>query len=132
MAQQQLVKEERSIGDLFSELADETGTLIRQEIALARAELMQKAMRLGKNAGYLVAGGALGYIALQALVTALIVGLAYVIPLWLAALLVGIVIGIAAGVIVYTAYQNLKNMEVTPQETVETLKEDVQWLKKQV
>ena len=132
MAQQQLVKEERSIGDLFSELADETGTLIRQEIALAQAELMQKAIRLGKNVGYLAVGGAFGFIALQAFVTALIVGLAYFIPLWLAALLVGIGIGIAAALIVSAAYNNLKNIDFTPQETVETLKEDVQWLKKQV
>ena len=49
MAQQQLVKEERSLGDLFSELASETSTLVRQEVALAQTELTQKATVVGKD-----------------------------------------------------------------------------------
>ncbi len=64
MAQQQLVKEERSLGDLFSELATETSTLVRQEVALAQTELTQKATVVGKDVGFLVVGGAVGYTAL--------------------------------------------------------------------
>ena len=54
MAQQKLVTEERSLGDLFSELAAETSTLVKQEVALAQTELIQKATVVGKNVGFLV------------------------------------------------------------------------------
>ena len=57
MAQTQLQKDERSLGDLFSELAAETGTLVRQEVALAQVEITEKATAVGKNVGYLAVGG---------------------------------------------------------------------------
>lgn len=132
MAQQQIVKEERSVGELFSELANETTTLIKQEVALAQAELTQKATTVGKNVGYLVAGGAVAYLALQAIVVAIIVGLAYFIPLWLSALIIGIVIGIIAAILISSALKNLKNVNPIPEKTVETLKEDAKWLKEQI
>lgn len=132
MAQQKIVKEEQSIGDLFSELANETSLLIRQEISLAQTEMTQKAVKVGKNVGFLAVGGAIGYIALMAIVAAIIIGLAYFIPLWLSALLVGVVIAIVAAVLISSAIKNLKNADLAPQQTIETLKEDAQWLKKQV
>jgi Putative Actinobacterial Holin-X, holin superfamily III len=61
---QEIAKEDRSIGELFSELTTEAGTLIRQEIALAQTELTQKATKIGTNVGFLVVGGAVGYAAL--------------------------------------------------------------------
>ena len=132
MAQQQIVKEDRSIGELFSELAGETSLLIRQEISLAQTEMTQKAVTVGKNVGFLAVGGAIGYIALMAIVAAIIIGLAYFIPLWLSALIVGAVIGIAAAVMISSALKSLKNANLAPQQTIETLKEDAEWLKKQV
>ncbi|MGI8555383.1 MAG: phage holin family protein, partial [Pyrinomonadaceae bacterium] len=108
MAQQPVVKEDRSIGELFSELATETSTLIRQEVALAQAEMTQKATKIGKNVGFLVVGGAIAYAALLAIVAAVIVGLAHFIPLWLSALIVGVVLAVAAGVFISLALQNLK------------------------
>ena len=101
MAQQQLAKEERSLGDLFSELASETGTLVRQEVALAQAELTKKATDVGKNVGYLVVGGAVAYAAALALIAALIIGLSYFIPAWASALIVGVIVGIAAAAVTY-------------------------------
>lgn len=132
MAQQQMVKEERSLGELFSELANETGTLVRQEVALAQAEITQKASSVGKNVGYLVVGGAVGYAAALALIAALIIGLANFIPAWAAALIVGVVVGMIAYMMISSALTKLKRTELTPRETVETLKEDAQWLKNQV
>ena len=133
MAQKEIVvKEDRSIGDLFSELANETSVLVRQEVALAQTELTQKAVKVGKNIGYLILGGSIAFIALQAVVVAVIVGLAFIIPLWLSALIVGVVIGIIAAILIYRAVDNLRNANLAPQETVETLKEDAQWLKRQV
>src|SRR5215216_3771502 len=99
MAQTQMQlnnKDERSLGDLFSELAADTGTLIRQEVALAQTELTAKATRVGKNVGFLAVGGAVGYAAVLAILAGIIIGLANFMPAWLAALLVGVVVGIAA------------------------------------
>ncbi|MDQ3322954.1 MAG: phage holin family protein [Acidobacteriota bacterium] len=132
MAQEILVKEEKSLGDLFSELATETSNLVKQEVALAQVELTQKAVKVGTNVGYLVVGGAIGYAALLAFITALIIGLSYVLPAWAAALIVGIVVAIVAAVMIMSALSALKNIELTPTQTVETIKEDAQWLKDQV
>lgn len=132
MAQVQLQKEERSIGELFSELAAETGTLVRQEVALAQAEITAKATVAGKNVGYLAAGGAVGYAGLLAIVAGVIMGLSYFIPAWVAALLVGAIIGVVSYVLISSALSALRNMEVRPTQTVESIKEDAQWLKDQV
>jgi len=132
MAQQIMKKDERSLGELFSELAGETGTLIRQEVALAQVELTQKATKVGKNVGYLVVGGAVAYAAVLALLTALIIGLGTIIGYGFAALVVGIVVAVAAGILVMSAINALKNVDITPRQTVETIKEDAQWLKDQV
>ena len=132
MAQQQIAKEERSLGELFTNLASETGTLVRQEVALAQAELTQKATSVGKNVGFLVVGGAVGYAALLAVIAAMIIGLANFVPAWAAALIVAVIVGIVAFIMISSALGALKKTEVTPRETVETLKEDAQWLKNQV
>ncbi len=129
---QQIVKEERSLGDLFSELASETSTLVRQEVALAQVELTQKATKVGKNIGYLVVGGAVAYAALLALLTALIIGLGTLIGYGFSALIVGIVVAIAAVILIMSALNTLKNTDITPRQTVETVKEDAKWLKDQV
>ncbi len=131
--QQQIAnKEERSLGDLFSELASETGTLVRQEVALAQVELTKKATNVGKNVGYLVVGGAVGYAAALTLIAAIVIGLSYFIPAWAAALIVAVVVGIAAYMMISSALAALKKTDLAPRETVETLKEDAQWLKNQV
>ena len=130
--QLQMQKEDRSIGELFSELAAETGTLVRQEVSLAQAELTAKATKAGKNVGYLAAGGAVGYVGLMAIVAGIIMGLSYFIPAWLSALLVGGIIAVVSYVMVNSALSELRNMEVKPTETVESIKEDAQWLKNQV
>lgn len=129
---QQVYKEEQSIGDLFSELAGETGTLIRQEVALAQAELTSKATTAGKNVGFLVMGGAVAYAGMLAIVAGVILGLANFIPAWIAAILVGAVIGVAAYILISSALSALKNADLKPNETVDSLKEDAQWLKNQV
>lgn len=130
---QQITKDERSLGDLFSELASETGTLVKQEVALAQTELTLKAAKVGKNVGYLVVGGAVAYAALLAFVAALIIALGNLLAnYWLAAFIVGIIIAVAAVVMIMSALNALKTTGITPTQTVETIKEDAQWLKDQV
>ena len=132
MAQQQMVREEKSLGDLFSELAAETSTLVRQEVALAQTELTHKATRVGKNVGYLVVGGAVAYAALLAIVAGIIIVLGMAIPLWVSALLVGAVIGVVAFFMISSAVAELRKMDPVPRQTVETIKEDAKWLKKEL
>ena len=132
MAAEVVRKEERSIGELFSELANETSTLIRQEVALAQVEITQKASTAGKNVGYLAVGGFVGYAGLLAIIAGVIMGLSYFVPAWLAAIIVGAIIAVVSYVLVSSALTALKNMDVKPTETVESIQEDARWLKNQV
>jgi len=126
------MRDERSIGELFTELANETGTLIRQEVALAQAEVTAKFTRVGKNAAFVAAGGAVGFAAFLTLLAAVVAGLSYLMPVWLSALVVALVVGAVAYYLISTSLEELKRSNLAPNETVTTLKEDAQWLKNQV
>jgi hypothetical protein len=143
MAQVQPVKQEdRSLGELFTELANETSQLVRQEVALAQAEITQKATRVGTQIGYLVVGGAIGYAALLVILAAVTIGLAQLVSyisgwsivasLWIAAAVVGVVVGIVAYSLITSALAKLKETSLTPEKTIESVKEDAQWLKNQM
>jgi len=132
MQQQKMVREERSLGDLFSELMAETSTLVRQEVALAQVEMTNKATKVGKNVGFLVVGGAVGYAALLVILAAVVVILANFIPLWASALVVGAVVAVVAFMLISSALAELRKADPVPRETVESIKEDAKWLKDQV
>ena len=121
----------RSLGELFSELANETTMLVRQEIQLARTEMTQKATRAGKDVGMIGAGGALAYAGLLALIAALIIGLGELIPLWLSALIVGLVVVGVGYMLIQRGLTALKQIDPKPQQTIQTLQEDKEWVKEQ-
>lgn len=124
--------EERSLGELFAELARETSVLVRQEVELAKTEMTQKATRVGKNLGLLVVGGAVAYAGFLALLAALIAGLARLgLSWWLSALLVGLVVTGVGYFLVRQGRDALQREDLAPQQTVETLKEDAAWAKEQ-
>ncbi len=124
-------RDDRSIGELFAELSQETTTLVRQEVALAKAEMSQKASRVGKNVGFLAVGGIVAYTGLLAIVAGGIIALGEAIPLWLSAVLVGLVIAAVGLFLVLKGVNTLRQEDPTPRETVETLKEDREWLRDQ-
>jgi hypothetical protein len=124
-------RDDRSLGELFSELAQETSTLVRQEVNLAKTEMSQKASTAGKHLGVLAAGGALAYAGLLAILAGVIALLNDVMPLWVAALLVGIVVAIVGYLLIRKGLDALKREDFAPRETIETLKEDQQWAKEQ-
>jgi hypothetical protein len=124
--------ENRPLGDLFSDLASDMSNLVRQEVNLAKLEITQKAKYLGRNVGYLIVGGAVAYAALLAVIAAIIMLLDNWMPSWGAALLVGVVVGIIAWLMIGKAMSALQQAELTPKETVETLKEDATWVKQQI
>jgi|SRR5215207_2117235 len=122
----------RPLGDLFGDLATEMSNLVRQEVALAKVEIAGKAKHVGRNVGYLVIGGAVAYAALLAIIAALIMLLASVVPHWGAALIVGAVVGGIGWLLIGKAMTALQQTDLTPRETVETLKEDATWMKEQI
>ena len=124
--------ENRPLGDLFGDLATEMSNLVRQEVALAKVEVAQKAKYVGRNVGYLVVGGAVAYAALLAILAGIVMLLASVLPNWGAALLVGIVVAVVGWLLIGKALVALQKAELTPRETVETLKEDATWMKEQI
>ena len=127
----QQAKDERSLGQLFSELAQEMGTLVRQEISLATTEMGHKAARVGRQIGLVALGGAVAYAGFLAIVAAAVLLLAQLMPLWIAALLVGLVVAGIGYVLVQGSLAALRSLDLTPRQTVRTLKEDVEWAKEQ-
>jgi hypothetical protein len=123
--------DDRSLGELFSELSQETTTLIRQELNLAKTEMSQKAFRVGKDVGFMAAGGAVVYAGLLAILAGVIALLGLVIPLWLSALLVGLVVAGLGYFLVRRGLDALKQEDLAPRQTIETLKEDKEWAKDQ-
>jgi hypothetical protein len=121
---------DRPIGDLLKQLSEQTSTLVRQELELAKAEFAQKGKQAGVGAGLLGAGGIVGLLALGALTATLILLLATFLEPWIAALIVTVVYAAIAGVLALTGKGRVK--EATPpmpEQTVETVKEDVAWAK---
>ena len=125
-------KDDRSLGELFSELAQDTSTLVRKEVQLAKIEMSQKASRVGKDVGFLAVGGAVAYAGLLAVLAGVIVLLGQVIPMWLSALLVGLVVAGVGYFLVRRGLDALKREDLAPRQTIETLKEDQQWAKDQM
>jgi Putative Actinobacterial Holin-X, holin superfamily III len=124
--------ENRPLGDLFGDLASDMANLVRQEVALAKVEITQKTKVVGRNVGYLVVGGAVAYAALLAIIAAIIMLLAKVVPHWGAALIVGAIVGGIGWLLIGKAMMALQQADLTPRETVETLKEDATWMKQQI
>ncbi len=124
-------RDERSLGELFSELAQDTSTLVRKEVQLAKTEMSQKASRVGKDVGFLAAGGAVAYAGLLGILAGVIVLLGQAIPMWLSALLVGLVVAGVGYFLVRRGLDALKQEDLAPRQTIETLKEDGQWAKDQ-
>ena len=124
--------QERSLGDLFSDLTRDIVTLVRQEIALARTELGQSVSKVGRDIGFLAVGGLVLYAGFLALLATIIIILGTIgLPWWLSALIVGIVVAGIGYFLIRRGLDALKKVELAPQKTIDTLKEDVEWAKEQ-
>ncbi|MGC1275808.1 MAG: phage holin family protein [Planctomycetaceae bacterium] len=127
----------RSLTELFKSLRDETTLLVRQEVDLAKTEMSEKAAKAGRNAGYIGAGSVLahaGAIVLLLGLSALLYyglvewGMSHMIAGWLAPLIVGAVIGLIGYVLIQKGVSTLKHESFVPKKTVDSLKENQQWL----
>lgn len=125
-----MTQHERSLGDLFTDLSQQTSTLIRQEMALARAEMSQKAAQAGRDAAYIGAGGALAYAATLSAVAAIVLGMVRLgVEPWLAATLTAALVGAVAFVLIRSHARSLQQQQLAPVETMHSVKETAQWLK---
>jgi Putative Actinobacterial Holin-X, holin superfamily III len=120
---------DRGIGELVKDLASQTSTLVRQEIQLAQAEVTQKGKVAGRGAGMLAGAAVAGLLALGALSAALIALLDEWMPPWLAALIVMALWAIVAAVLAKSGQKALKEATPPAPQTVETVKEDIEWAK---
>jgi uncharacterized membrane protein YqjE len=122
---------DRGIGDLLKELAGQTSTLVRQEIRLAQAEVTERGKVAGRGAGLLAGGAMAALLGLGALTAVLVVALDSALALWLAALIVSVLWLALAGVLAASGKKALQASTPPAPQTVETVKEDIQWAKTQ-
>jgi len=121
---------ERPVGELLRDLSQQTSTLVHQEIELAKAELAQKAKQAGVGAGMFGGAAVVGLLSLGALTACFVAALATVMATWLAALIVAVVYAAIAGALALVGKRRIKQATpAAPEQTIETLKEDVQWAK---
>ena len=124
---------DRPVSELMKQLAQETTTLMRQELELAKAEVSQKGKKAGLGIGILGIAGVVALLALGALTAFFILALDGVMPAWAAALVVAVVYGVIAGVLALVGRERVQEVgKPVPEQTVETVKEDVEWAKNQM
>jgi hypothetical protein len=116
------------VGQLMSQVAEDLSRLLRTELALAKVETKQELATAGKAGGALGGAALAGWLTVLFLSFALMYALGEVMPLGWAALLVAVLWGIAAAVLYAVGRSRLKQVNPVPERTVETVKEDVQWL----
>jgi uncharacterized membrane protein YqjE len=121
---------DRPTSELLKQLSDQTTSLVRQEIELAKLEFREKGKKAGVGAGMFGGAGLFGLYAVGALTATIILALATFLPGWVAALIVTVVYGAIAGVLALRGKSQVKEATPpVPEQAVETTKEDVRWVK---
>jgi uncharacterized membrane protein YqjE len=121
---------DRPVGELLKQLSNETTTLVRQELELAKAEVREKAGKAGPGFGMWGGAGVTAFLALGSLTAFLILALDGAMPNWLAALIVGLIWAAIAGFLYFRGKKRLQEAgPPIPEQTIETVKEDLQWAK---
>jgi uncharacterized membrane protein YqjE len=121
---------DRPIGEIASELTRDLSLLVRQELELAKVEMTEKGKTAVPGLEMLGAAGAAGLMAAGALTACAVLVLAIFLPSWLAALVVGVVLAGVAYVLVVRGKEQVGKADAPiPEQTIETVKEDVEWAK---
>ncbi len=131
---------DESLADLVRDLRDESITLVRQQIELAKTETNEKISKTGKNAAFLGAGALIAYAGLIYLMQFMnwggrqllqMWGLSAEVSLWLMPLILGVIVGTIGYILIQKAIRTFKHMKAAPEKTMQSIKEDQQWLRKQ-
>lgn len=120
-----------SVAGLLQDIVSNIQGIIRSEVRLAKAEVTEDATTMGKAAGMLAAGAVLGIYALGILLLCIVYALEGPLPDWAAALIVGLVVTAAAGILVKIGIDRIKAVNPAPDKTIDSVKEDIQWVKQQ-
>jgi hypothetical protein len=129
----QQIRDDRSLGELFSDLTRSLSTLVRQELDLARTEMTARAGRLSRGGAMVGVGGALLYAAVLGAMAFVILGLVELgLSPWLAALVVTIVVAVVGGLLVASGQDALRKADLVPRRTIDTIREDADWAKEQL
>src|SRR5215211_5516852 len=123
---------ERGVGELVKDLANQTSALVRQEIRLAQAEVTERGRTAGRGAGMLAAAGGAALLGLGTLTAVLVIALDGALALWLAALIMAVIWHAIAAALALAGKKALQAGTPPAPQTVETVKEDIQWAKTQV
>ena len=120
---------DRGFSELLQDIVRNLQDLIRSEVRLAKAEVRQEARAAATSVVWLAAGGVGALSAWTLMLWAGVYGLARVMPLWAAALLVGLVLGGIAAMLVTAGWRRVVRVRPVPERTVASVKEDLEWLK---
>ena len=130
MDEQRTQLEDRPLAELVKQLSDQSTTLVRQEIELAKAEMTAKGKQVGIGAGAFGAAGLVGLYAVGAITACLILALSTAVAGWLAALIVGLVYAAIAGVLALMGKKKTQaGAPPVPERAISSTKEDVEWAK---
>ena len=124
---------EPALGELLKQLANDSATLVRQELALAKAEMRQNLKSAARDAVMVGAGAVVALLGGLVLVAFLVIALGDALNNdWLGALIVGAVFLLVGGLLAMRSLKKLKNDGLAPEQTLETLKEDKQWAQSEI
>lgn len=123
---------ERPIGEVASQLMRDLSLLVRQEVQLAKAEMREKGRIVLPGVGMIGGAGLVALCAAGALTAFLVLALAEAMDAWLAALIVGVLLAAGAAALAWAGKQRVEEAgSPLPEQTIETVEEDVQWVKEQ-
>jgi hypothetical protein len=118
-----------SWGELIKDLANQSVGLVRDEVALARRELEQNLKTFQSAAAVVAIGALIALIAALSICAAVIIALAEYVGPWQSALIVGLILGMAAGVAISIGISRFRHTSLRPEQTIETIEENKEWLK---
>lgn len=127
--QAQLDSQRESFSELLGQLANNSAALVRDEIALAKQEMSEKITSFKAGVIVLAVGAVIGLLAVLTLLAAAVIGLGNIIGHGYSALLIGVVLAVIAGITSVVGMGRLKRTSLKPEQTIETLEEDKEWLK---
>lgn len=131
----------RSIGDLFREMAEEGRLLLKQELNLVCAEMVQKGKAMARHGAYIAIGGALAYAGLLAILAAVtgglivlmaLLGIGLGVSLWLSPLIVGVVVALIGYAMYKRGKNGLAEDDMVPHRTTQTMRENATWMHERV
>jgi uncharacterized membrane protein YqjE len=123
---------QRSVSQILEDIASNLTQLIQAEFRLAKSELKEGAEKVARPGATLGAGVALAFYGLGFLLLAAVYALSLIVAVWLATLIVGGVLVVAAGILIGAGTTRLKRVNLAPDKTIRSLEEDVQWAKQQI